>query len=226
MKKYLLLLIIVFVGCEKKQSKKNIYQGNNETQQEEIIIRPNIESKLIVDLPQKIDSTNFIVFPVNRIQIDDNKSRISKSNYSSRLYSIPLENLIFKNTNDNKSLRLTNNYIKIISFNQLFDSNKNSENLLVYKIIKYDSNFDGVLNNEDVSSLFISNTNGTNFMQITTKNEHLINWNYIPESEKLFFTTIIDLDKNGLFDNNDKHQIHSLTISNLKNKTTLFNNLK
>ena len=220
MKKYLtLLILILIISCTNKQPQRIVYPENqNEELTEKPIIIEETKDKLIAHLPQKLDSTNYIVFPINRLSINNSKTRISKVSYSSSRYNIPLENLIFENILTGKTHQLTKEKIKILSYQQLFGKKRTSEKIIIYKVISNDSNQDGYLDNNDIASLYISDSDGFNFKQLSKPNEQLLEWNYLYETKKVYFRTVEDTDKNGMFDNNDKHSLYSRSIINNETK--------
>ena len=225
MKKYLILILLIsMISCTDKQKQRIVYpENNNEELNEQAIIEEDIKDKLMVHLPQKLDSTNYLIFPINRILINNSKTRMSKLSYSSSHYNIPLENLIFENIITGKTHKLTQEKIKILSYQQLFGENRNSEKIIIYKVISHDTNQDGYLDNGDIVSLFISDSSGKKFSRISKSNEQLLEWNYIFETKKVYFRTVNDIDKNGIFDKNDKHNIYSTSISNNETKPLLTN---
>lgn len=203
MKKIMLLLFLIsIISCSEKQPQRIVYpENNNENSTEKPIIDTDIKDKLIVDLPQKLDSSNYILFPLKRIPISNSKTRISKTSYSWNRYSIPLENLIFENINTGKTHFITNDTVKIVSFIQLYNAKNTPEKIVVYEVIHKDSNQDGYLDNDDIKSLFISNSNGRKFTQLSPSSQQLLTWNYISESKTIYFKTTTDTNKDGDFDN-------------------------
>ena len=120
---------------------------------------------------------------------------------------------------------VTKERVKILSYQQLFGEKRNPEKVIIYKIISNDSNQDGHLDHNDITSLFISDSDGENFRQLSKLNEQLLEWNYLTETKKVYFRTVKDSDRNGTFDNNDKHTIYSTSINNNETKP-LFTDLK
>lgn len=221
-----ILLLLTFIACNDTQNQRIVHSDNNDITNsitnDNIQLNSNVENKLIVGLPQKLDSSNCVIFPLYMIEINNSRKEASKISYSSRGYLIPLENLLFQNINTSKTHYLTNEKIKILSYEQLYSTNRVAEKFIIYEIINTDTNKDGFLNMNDITNLYISDSNGKNLSQLNHPKHHLLEWNYISEVGKVFFSTSEDIDKNGDFDNNDKQQLYSVSIKDFSKIEVLF----
>ncbi len=177
--------------------------------------------KLTADLPIKLDSSDYIIYPVHELVNSKHNSKISYKWRSG--YENNLNNIIFQNIHTDKTHSLTNNKIKIISYEQLYNTKREAEKIIIYQIIdKFSKNDNELI----YTSLYMSTDNGKLFKKISNSNEHLKGWKYISETKKIYFKTIEDSDKNNKFNNLDNEHIYSVSIEGFIVKELLSNKLK
>ena len=95
--------------------------------------------------------------------------------------------------------------------NEIFK--KNGEQFLVYRVLDKDTNQDKELNYSDISTLYISNIDGTKFTKLTAEFHELIDWKIIPIKNRLYFRSVEDSNKNGIFDKEDKISYQFIDLS-------------
>ena len=211
---------IVLVSCKKSDLKDlNISSDMAIKNTEEKDVK---KRSFFVDLPIKLDSSKYIIFQVRKIATTN---RNNTSSYSKRGgYGNYIENLIFKNIHTEKTHLLTTKKVRITSYEQLYDSEKKAEKIIIYEVIDTFSKDDDALT---ITSLYMGTNNGKLFKKISKLNEHVTDWKYIPELKKVFFRTIIDSDKNNKFTNtDDTHTIYSVSIDDLTVKELLHKELQ
>jgi len=129
-----------------------------------------------------------------------------------------MNNLLFENIDNGKTTFLTNENIKIQSVNYLRDiAELFGENYLTYEVIDSDTNNDHTLDNNDMLSLYLSNDDGLGFQKLNKNNSNLIDYKTIPELNRLYFKSVSDSNKNGVFDKEDK-VIYQYIILDIENK--------
>ncbi len=159
------------------------------------------------------DSSKYIVFPVAYNNSADRKTYYSSSSdysYYSSIYS----NFVFYNqqTNQYKSISEEDLYLTGIYTNYSL-----SCNLVFYLIVSEDSNKDGKKDSEDFLQLAFTDSEGNNFKVITSKQEHLLSWNYYPQDNYLIIRTLSDTNNDNMVNfTNDKLNIYKINLSDLK----------
>jgi len=167
--------------------------------------------KLTPALPIKLDSSAYIIFPIHESK---ESGRISKTSYKSRSgYENYIDNIIFQHIENEKTHLLTTDKIKIVSYEQLYNSKREAEKIMVYQIIDAFSE-----NDEDLTltSLYLGTNDGKLFKKISKPNHHVNSWKYISETKKIYFKTIEDIDKNNKLNSSDKHYIYSVSMGDFK----------
>jgi len=214
------LILTVFIGillvsCTRStQENRSIINNINVV---DAVDKETHTDQLVVDLPIKLDSlSDHIIFQIRNINGEpENKvSYNSRKNYNDNY----LRNLIFQNIETEQTRVLTVDKIRIISYEQLYKANNETENVILYQIIDTFSEDDEALT---LTSLYLSRNNGKSFKKVSAKNHHLSSWEYSPELHKIFFKTIEDSDSNNKLNNSDKHYIYSVSIEDFK-ATKLF----
>lgn len=171
----------------------------------------------IVDLPIHIDSTKYLIHPIGTYKIYESRSKAMPgySTKNSRNFSISsynryeitgnLSNLKFQHINTDDLTELTNKNLRIKSISFLRDIFENTtKQFLVYRVIDKDTNLDNKIDDFDITSLYISNIDGSGFVKLTLDNRELIDWKVLAVKNRLYFRSIEDIDKNGEFDQSDK----------------------
>jgi len=220
-----LLMLTVFFGilltsCIRNNSEKlsqenliNEFVGND--------IKNDDFHKFITDLPIKLDSSECIIFPIHELT---GTKRASKTSYKSRYnYENHLNNIIFQNVHTDKTHFLTTNEIKIVSYEQLYNAEREAEKIILYQVIdSFPKDKDALI----FTSLYLGTNDGKLFKKISKPNHQLNGWKYISETKKIYFKTIKDSDKNNELNQLDKHSIYSVSIDNFTVKELLNDNLK
>lgn len=217
MKKYvfLLLLILLIAACTTEQKPRIVYDENGKPD----ALAQDTSAILMADLPILIDSTDMLVHPIGELQFYESRGKIlgsysgkgspnfSISNYGNYTFSGHLKNLKFEQLGSNQLVALTDKNIRINTARFLYDLyKKTGAKLFIYQIIDTDSNKDGRLDNNDIEAIYLSKIDGSNFIKLTATNHELIDWNIIDTLNRLYYRTIEDTNKDGLFDKND--QVH------------------
>lgn len=208
------ITILLFASCGTDNKPKIVHAENNENELPEL--KKDTTFIEISDLPIQIDSTNYLIHPIGNFRIEDKRGKViykssgsgsnnfSVSNYGGYRISGNLSNVKFQHIDSEKLTSLTENVIKIKSLSflrKVFDNTK--KQLLVYEVTDKDTNQDGKLDFNDINTLYISKTNGTDFRKLTDTNKELINWKIIESKNRLYFRTIEDTNKDGEFDKKD-----------------------
>ncbi len=171
----------------------------------------------IADLPIQFAGTSVILFPVGKMQVSKNyklslgesyggseATNFKISNNSDNEITGFMTNLKFQKMGQDSLVSLSKEKLFIQSVNYLKEVAQNSKvQLLVYILQDNDTNKDGLIDQDDINTLYISNIEGKNFTKLSTNLEELIDWNLVSSSNRIYFRTIADSNKNGRFDKGD-----------------------
>ena len=208
-----ILLTLLLSSCDKKIPRE---QSNIKTTEQEKI---NSESKKIADLPIQIDSitTQILIHPIilidkesknylNRSSYKNNNNAVDYVNQYNDVLTGNIVNLNFEAIHSNKFTKLATQDLKINSVTFLRDVyNHTAKELLLYSVIDTDTNNDKLIDSKDSSTLYISHINGSNFKRLSlTKNDILYRSKFTLDNQKLYFTTLEDINQDSTIDTKDK----------------------
>ena len=203
---YIILVILLLSGCTKPhQVIQQVTAKEHEHAGDENI-------KLIAELPVKIDSSDYLVFPVTAL---NSGKRTSKVSYTiTKYYENYYENFIFQNTKNGETHFITEKPVKIISYQQLKNENNNPDKVLIYEVI------DNLRPNDperpEITSLYLSSIDGKTFTRVSKEKHDVRNWVYIPQLKKVFFNTVVDKNNDNQFDEKDEYSTYQVSIETFK----------
>jgi hypothetical protein len=209
-----LFFVLLIVSCQKEVEKpKVIYDSSSKN-----TMAPKLDSSKveIADLPVVMEGTDYLIHPIGDLRIYE---RGTKSKYGSSAvndvsftisnvaqYEITgfLQNLKFQKIDSDSIRPLTDKPILIETATYLKTvSDRIKKQILVYTMVDADTNRDGKLDTNDINTLYLSTISGEKFTKVATDLEELIDWNLLEASNRLYFRTIEDTNKNGQFDQKD-----------------------
>lgn len=224
MKNYIYILFVSSVmifSCEQEKPKPKVkYNNTKETKSPQ-----RDTSKLeVADLPIQFEGSNVLIYTIGNLTLGDiNK----KGTYESTSYEGVagfnvsnsmeneltgyLQNLKFQAIGSD-SLHVLTDKVMLIERVSFLKNNK----MLIYILADSDTNQDGVIDSNDIKSLYTSSELGKNFTEISTDLQELLDWKHIVAANKIFFRTVEDANKNGEFDKNDKIHYHFLNLKDNK----------
>ncbi len=207
-----IFLMIVLISCK------------DEIEQPKVIYDEKLENKTTIDssqikvsdLPIWIEGTDYLIHPIGDVNIYEsdlkssyrnqkNNISYSMSNYNRFELTGNLQNILFQHKDKDSLKPLTNKKINILTATYLYENAlKNNNKLMIYTLIDQDTNKDGIIDQNDIKSLYLSKINGSGFQKITLDFQELIDWNVLNIKNRLYYRAIDDSNKNGRFDKNDK----------------------
>lgn len=211
-----LLLCLTIIGCKKEADIPKVsYDDKVKTKTQ--AIKEDTTKIEIADLPVQFNGTNVILFPIGKMQVSKNSKSSAVDSYGgseSNSFKISnnsdseitgfMTNLKFQKMGQDSLISLSKEKLFIQSVNYLKEIAQNSKTqLLVYILQDEDTNKDGMIDQDDINTLYISNIDGKNFTKLSTNLEELIDWNLVPSVNRIYFRTIADSNKNGRFDKGD-----------------------
>lgn len=221
MKKTTLILsgvcALLMIACkDQKETPKVIYENTANTTKTVPATKPDSSDIAIADLPVHMEGTKYMIHPVGEYRVYEGGSKMSYgsstadkgsfaiSNYSRFELTGFLQNLKFQHIDSTEIRPLSAKPVLIETATFLNTvAEKTKQHLLVYKLVDQDTNKDGMLNANDIKSLYISRIDGGHFMKLSQEFQELIDWNLMEAKNRLYFRTIEDTNKNGQFDKDD-----------------------
>lgn len=225
-----LSVALSFFSCKKEVEKpKVIYENPSKVVAVTKIDTTTIE---VADLPIQMEGTNYLLFPIGELRgSDKNYDASSKgnqlgykvSNYSEYQISGFIRNLKFQQIGKDsiKSLTDKNMFIQSITYLKTI-ADKTKQQILLYVLEDMDTNKDVKLDDNDIKSLYFSDISGNRFTKISMDFQELIDWKVVESTNRLYYRTIEDTNKNGEFDKNDQVHYYFIELSNKEWKSVVY----
>lgn len=233
---FLCMAIAVFLltSCKNEAEKPKVSYDNAAKTKQKTIVADTTKID-ISDLPVQFAGTKFLLFPIgkittsnsdksnSRIESDDNTNFKISNNNDDEITGF-LTNLKFQDIEKDTITTLSDKKISIQSITFLKEfATKTKQQILVYTLEDTDTNKDGTIDANDINTLYISDIAGTRFTKITKAFHELIDWQIIISTNRLYFRTIEDTNKNGLFDKGDKIKYQYLDLLSTDWKISEYN---
>jgi hypothetical protein len=208
------LSFVLLVSCKKEAEKpKVIYDSSLRAA---TAVKTDSTKIEIADLPIHIKGTNFLIFPIGDLRVSEKgvKTRYGSSSVGDLSFTISntaeneitgyLQNLKFQKIGSDSLSVLSDKPVLIQTATYLKSvADKTKSEIFVYTLVDSDTNRDGKLDISDIKTLYLSESNGVNFTKIAPDLFELIDWNLIEATNRLYFRTVEDTNKNGQFDKKD-----------------------
>jgi len=219
MRKFLCLLslCLLCIGCDDKIERPLASGSPGED---------NSENLAVANLPVHIDSTNYLIHPVAKIEVRESGYYGSSSSTSGSAavgdqFFGNFTNLRFQELNSEEFTGLTDQNLRILSVQFLRAIFENTgKQFLLYKIVDSDTNADGKLNSNDQKALYISDINGSDFRRINRAEQVLQDYQVLKTVNRLYFRSIEDINANGRLDAGEKPHYFYLDLASQVLKVT------
>lgn len=213
---YLLVMMLFIASCKNETAVQKVSYDDQAKSKNNTIATDTTKIE-IADLPIQFADTKVLIHPIGRVQVSKKFKVSSVESYDSSdatSFKISnnndneitgfMSNLKFQQVGQDSLVALSDKKLFVQSVTYLKDvALRTKAQLLVYVLEDMDTNKDGMLNQDDINTLFISDINGKNLTKLSTPMEELIDWNMAPATNRLYFRTIEDSNKNGKFDKSD-----------------------
>lgn len=224
-----LISLVFFLSCSRKEP-RIVYDSPEGAEVPQV----QQEEQLKVSLPIAFENLPYVYFPIGSYEADRSKLHIGSGSYSkgstSYVYqgewSIEgnLDNLMVRDRKEGAISPLTTQKVKISHIRYLIRMDTlHQKSLLLFEVVDEDSNRDGYLNYEDMKSLYLSGTDGSNFRRISPPKQHLLDWDVWAPEGLLFFRVHEDLNKDGIFDKQDRVHLYEYNFLNDKPAQLILN---
>ena len=173
------VLIAMFAAYHIAKDLLRSSQQAEENIVESIAEDPLNKEKWTLSSPSHISGNNFIMIPLE----SENKVVKMKeeygysSSYAKNLVSNPAKNILFLDSESNKSFWLFKDTKRIILDTSQFPNRYGSEEptkAVFYNVVSEDSNSDNILDYKDDASLFISSPKGRNYQVVLKAYDRII----------------------------------------------------
>lgn len=193
----------ILFSCN-KESKDSIEDAVTETKKN--------KSQLKIETPDlsEIDSSGILLMP---LKIGETIDQSFGSSYESRQEEYNW-NIIFYNSKTAEKHLLSEDKMLISNYTNDYGTSSSESNntidassskkYLFYNIRTFDGNNNGKLDLSDPEYLYISDRNGFNLQQLSPKNTHLVNWNYIKSSNKVIINVQNDANADKVWSDKDQ----------------------
>jgi hypothetical protein len=219
------LSVLLLTSCKEDAEKpKVIYGGANKGKEIVKIDSTDIE---IADLPIHMEGTNYLIHPVGDLSIRERgiKTRYGSSSVNDLSFTISnygeneitgfLQNIKFQKIGSDSIKALTDEPVLIQTATYLKSvSDKTKNQIMVYTMVDMDTNKDGKLDTSDIKALYLSEISGDKLTKLSDSYQELIDWNLIESTNRLYFRTVEDTNKNGQFDKMDVVHYNYVDLSN------------
>ncbi|OAZ04758.1 hypothetical protein [Flavobacterium succinicans] len=209
-----LFVVFFMASCQKDVEKPKVIYDNSS--KSTVVAKLDSSKVEIADLPVQMEGTDYLIHPVGDLRIYERgaKSRYGSSAVNDVSFTISnvaqfeitgfLQNLKFQKTSSDSIRPLTTEPILIETATYLKSvSDRIKKQIMVYTMVDVDTNKDGKLDTNDINTLYLSAISGEKLTKISADLEELIDWSLIESSNRLYFRTIEDTNKNGQFDQKD-----------------------
>lgn len=123
-----------------------------------------------------------------------------------------VKNLIFYNKFSKEKYLLTDSALSILSFSV---HKEFKEHLIFYEIVKNDINKDSIKNSLDGKILYVSKTNGKDFIQLSPDNEMYLDYFFYPETNTMLIKSVLDSNKDGFFADGEETRFTEVDLNNI-----------
>lgn len=226
--------LLLLTSCKEEAEKpKVIYGGANKGKAITKIDSTDIE---IADLPIHMVGTQYLIHPVGDLSIREKgtKTRYGSSSVSDLSFTISnhgdneitgfLQNLKFQKIDSDSIRALTDKPVLIQTATYLKSvADKTKHQIMVYTMVDMDTNKDEKLDTSDIKALYLSEISGEKLTKISNDYQELIDWNLIESSNRLYFRTVEDTNKNGQFDKMDVVHYNYIDLSKKEWKAISYN---
>lgn len=129
-----------------------------------------------------------------------------------------VKNLIFYNKFTKEKYLLSDSALHILAFSV---HKEFKPHLIMFEIIKNDFNKDTLYNSNDPKILYISKTDGKEFIQLSPDNEMYLDYFFYPETNMLLVKSLMDSNKDGIFSTGEETRFTEVDL----NKPALGNDI-
>ncbi|SRX75345.1 TolB-like translocation protein [Aequorivita antarctica] len=194
-------ILLLLFSCSQRQERIQVVENNNLNQKQidSVLDKYNFEYESLIF----IDSTQQAILPITT-QKPRGGSRLSSKSYEAESYP-QYWNIIFYNIETGHTNLLTKSKMRISNYHaNLRNSGPIISKSIIYKICDTDYDNDNQLTYKDPEQLFISVIDGSNLTRLSPLGEQIMDFQIVPDSDKIIFSTQRDTNEDLEFDKKDE----------------------
>lgn len=202
------ILILLLVSCKKETITPKVKYDKVQNE-----VKVDTSKVGIADLPIHFEGSEVLVFPIGELTVgtmkkgsyesiksnDDNLPNFKVSNSMENEITGYIRNIKFQVIGQDSLHALTDKLVLIENITFI-----KSKKAFVYTLSDKDTNQDATIDLNDIKVLYVSDAFGTNFIKISPDLHEVIDWKYEEATNKIFFRTLDDANKNGQLDKADR----------------------
>ncbi len=194
-------ILFFVISCNQRQERIQVVENENLNQKQidSVLEKYNFEYESFIF----IDSTQQAILPITT-QKSRGGDRLSSSSYKAESYP-QYWNIIFYNIETGQTNLLTESKMRISNYHaNLINVGPIISKSIIYEICDTDYNNDNQLTFRDPEQLFISGIDGSNLTRLSPLNEEIMDFQIVPDSDKIIFSTQRDTNKDLEYDEKDE----------------------
>ena len=199
--KLITTIAVLLISCNQRQESIQVVENSNLNQKQidSVLDKYNFEYESFVF----IDSTQQAILPITT-QKPRGGSRMSSKSYEAESYP-QYWNIIFYNFETGQTNLLTKSKMRISNYHaNLRNAGPIISKSIIYQICDTDYDNDKQLTFIDPEQLFISGADGSNLKRLSPLSEQIMEFQIVPNSDKIIFSTQRDTNKDLEFDIKDE----------------------
>lgn len=178
----------------------------------------------ISDLPIELKGLGYVLHPIGNYRVIEARTKngysstysqdrgsFTISNYRDFELTGFLTNIKVQRAENDTLVALFDKPVFIQSATFLTETGDKSNPVGVFALSDLDTNKDGKLDGNDVKTLYLGTLDKSKMQKICSDFHEMIDWNYLPTLQRLYFRSIEDTNKNGAFDKDDS--VHYYYVS-------------
>lgn len=213
MKKHLLFsfFALCILACQKKAPTKVAYTAPKNTASTKTT---DSSSTLVAELPFQFENSHYLLHLIGTINNEEATTKYDNdyqiANYNDTEITGEISQVLFEKVGSTSTTPLTTSDMVIYNIN-FCKGTQNTQ--LIYDVVDADSNKDGKINRNDLKSLYWSDESGHHFTKLSPPMQELIDWKWLPATQKIYFRTSEDTNHNGNLDYKDRIRYFYIPIA-------------
>ncbi|MCZ4317941.1 hypothetical protein O4H26_02965 [Aequorivita viscosa] len=216
-------ILFVLFSCNQRHERIQVVENNNLNQKQidSVLENYNFEYESFIF----IDSTQQAFLPITT-QRPRGGSRLSTKSYEAESYP-QYWNIIFYNIETGQTNLLTKLKMRISNYHaNLRNAGPIISKSIIYEICDTDYDNDNQLTYKDPEQLFISGIDGSNFKRLSPIGEQIMDFQIVPNSDKIIFSTQRDTNEDSEFDKKDELIWYLINLSKESKPVEIINKIK
>jgi hypothetical protein len=217
-------ILLTLFSCNQRKERIQVIENNdlNQIQIDSVLNDYNFEYEKLIF----IDSTQQAILPITTQKPRGGGSRLNTKSYKAESYP-QYWNMIFYNIETGETNLLTKSKMRISNYHaNLRNVGPIISKSIIYEICDTDYDNDNQLTYLDPEQLFISGADGSNLKRLSPESEQIMDFQIVPNSDKIIFSTQRDTNKDLEFDKKDELIWYLIDLSKESKPVEILNKKK